>query len=231
MGGGGNRGVQSQRSQSSGRRALRPSFSSAITPPITCPRAMRRSGLPLADLLQAFRLGSGRARRQPASLASFSTRRWSMAASRGWRSTSIAIPPIPTPSSGMREAAKVPGNAGLSAAERQRRVAEIYDPFHAALAGLLGRARAARPVDRRLIASTRLRRSARDRQAVALRRDLRRDRAWARRSSRACARERASRWRQRALRAVRSRVPHDVSARRGQWVAGRDDRNPQRSRR
>ena len=31
----------------------------------------------------------------------------------------------------------VPGNAALSTAERERRVAEVYAPFHAALAGLL----------------------------------------------------------------------------------------------
>jgi len=37
------------------------------------------------------------------------------------------------------EAASVPGNAGLSAAERQRRVAEIYAPYHAAIEGLLAK--------------------------------------------------------------------------------------------
>ena len=37
------------------------------------------------------------------------------------------------------DGAKVPGNAELSTAERQRRVAEIYAPYHAAIEGLLVR--------------------------------------------------------------------------------------------
>jgi len=44
------------------------------------------------------------------------------------------------------DGAPVPGNAGLSAAERERRVAEIYAPYHAALEDLLTkRARQNRP--------------------------------------------------------------------------------------
>ena len=37
----------------------------------------------------------------------------------------------------------IPGNAGLTVAERARRVAEIYDPYHAAVERLLNRRRAA----------------------------------------------------------------------------------------
>ncbi len=61
----------------------------------------------------------------------------SPAAGRGSSSIAIATQAPPDSIPTISEATEIPGNQGLSAEERARRVAEIYEPFHEALEAAL----------------------------------------------------------------------------------------------
>ena len=128
------------------------------------------------------------------------------------------------------DGAIVPGNSGLTAGERERRVAEIYAPYHAAVEDLLAK-RAQRGRRSALVAihsfAPSLQGAVRPWHCgVIFASDSRLGEALVKGLQ---DRGRARRRRQSTLRAFGSGLPHDVEARRRLWDSGRNDRGAKRS--